>query len=111
MAVSLHFDSGAEDAAHKAAERGLTLATEALLAHAVARAPIMNGPLRGSGLASHEGLTGAASFNTEYAARQHEELDWEHPRGGEAKYLEKAATAFGDEFVAIVAQAIGQALK
>ena len=25
-----------------------------------------------------------------YAARQHEELDWNHPKGGEAKYLQKA---------------------
>ena len=28
------------------------------------------------------------SFNTPYARRQHEELDYEHPRGGKAKYLE-----------------------
>jgi len=28
------------------------------------------------------------SFNTPYARRQHEELDYEHPLGGKAKYLE-----------------------
>ena len=28
------------------------------------------------------------SFNTPYARRQHEELGYEHPRGGKAKYLE-----------------------
>lgn len=28
------------------------------------------------------------SANTIYAARQHEELDWSHPLGGQAKYLE-----------------------
>lgn len=28
------------------------------------------------------------SFNTPYAARQHEELGWQHPNGGHAKYLE-----------------------
>lgn len=30
------------------------------------------------------------SFNTVYAARQHEETEWIHPKGGEAKYLESA---------------------
>lgn len=29
------------------------------------------------------------SFNEVYAARQHEELDWNHPLGGQAKYLEQ----------------------
>ncbi len=28
------------------------------------------------------------SFSTPYSRRQHEELDYEHPRGGKAKYLE-----------------------
>ena len=30
------------------------------------------------------------SFNTPYAHRQHEDLQFNHPNGGEAKYLEKA---------------------
>jgi hypothetical protein len=29
------------------------------------------------------------SFNTVYAARQHEETEWEHPLEGQAKYLEQ----------------------
>lgn len=29
------------------------------------------------------------SYNTVYAARQHEELDWEHDPGRQAKYLEE----------------------
>ena len=33
------------------------------------------------------------SFNTPYAFRQHEELGYNHPNGGEAKYLEKAWNA------------------
>ncbi len=35
-------------------------------------------------------VTAEITFNTVYAARQHEELDWKHPKGGEAKYLQKA---------------------
>lgn len=35
-------------------------------------------------------ITAEITFNTIYAARQHEELDWKHPKGGEAKYLQKA---------------------
>lgn len=29
------------------------------------------------------------AFNTIYAARQHEELEYDHPKGGQAKYLEQ----------------------
>jgi hypothetical protein len=31
-------------------------------------------------------------FDTEYAARQHEDIHAKHPRGGHAKYLERAVT-------------------
>lgn len=92
---------------------------EIMLGNAQSRAPIDEGTLRGSAelalivngsrftgggmLAEATGAALAAaelghrvrisaelSFNTIYAARQHEELDWHHPKGGEAKYLEKA---------------------
>lgn len=55
-------------------------------------APVEEGTLRGS--ASHsviETSTGAivvVSFATPYAARQHEEITWKHPKGGRSKYLE-----------------------
>jgi hypothetical protein len=42
--------------------------------------------LSGAGL-PHE-IKGIAGFNTPYALAQHERLDYHHPKGGKAKYLE-----------------------
>jgi len=59
------------------------------------RAPVKSGTLRGSGSlwVEEEGDTiiGEVRFNTKYAAAQHEHVEYAHPQGGEAKYLEKAA--------------------
>jgi hypothetical protein len=43
--------------------------------------------------AIHEGglgdaVVGEVGFNTPYALAQHERLDFNHPKGGKAKYLE-----------------------
>lgn len=75
-----------------AALRGLTRAGEDLLGRAQREAPVAEGTLRASGEldvdVTPNGATATVSFNEVYAARQHEELDWEHPKGGGAKYLE-----------------------
>lgn len=43
-----------------------------------------------------EGATvGSVSYNTPYAANQHEHTEYDHPLGGQAKYLESVLT--GDE--------------
>lgn len=96
--------------------RGVYAAADDLLGEAQRRAPVEEGTLRGSGsialivngtrfegasalaaamaaarLAGHAGLAvhvdAEVSFNTVYAARQHEETTWQHPKGGQAKYL------------------------
>lgn len=51
------------------------------------------------------------SFNTPYAAYQHERLDLEHPRGGEAKYLEHALLSHAGEFAPFVAARVKAATK
>lgn len=60
---------------------------------AVPLAPILTSHLRGSGHVEVEESLGrvdvTVSFDTPYAAKQHEELDYNHPRGGQAKYLEQ----------------------
>lgn len=71
------------------------------------RAPVDTGDLRNNCTAELNGQTvfarlapagpalpslrafGAVSYGLPYALRQHEELGYEHPKGGEAKYLEK----------------------
>jgi len=102
----------AEDAALKALRTG----AGAILTEAIDETPIDTGTLRRSGTVTVGALPDGAqvyeaaesgsdmrnafpdpegkekavyiSFNTPYARRQHEELDYEHPRGGKAKYLE-----------------------
>lgn len=65
---------------------------ELVLGEAQRLAPIREGTLRASGELDVDVLgttvTAEISFNEIYAARQHEETDWAHPLGGQAKYLE-----------------------
>lgn len=60
---------------------------------ATRRAPVEFARLRASAYTvppTEKNLTTETGFGTEYAAVQHEELTFQHPRGGEAKYLENA---------------------
>lgn len=61
-----------------------------ILSEAVDEAPVDTGDLRGSGKVEDmpEEQATVISFNEPYALRQHEELNYNHPKGGKAKYLE-----------------------
>lgn len=64
------------------------------MGEAVRIAPIEEGTLAGTGDVSDPDITASGvevelSFSTVYAQRQHEELDWEHTDGRQAKYLEE----------------------
>jgi len=102
--------------AEQAGIKALRTGAEAILTEAIDETPIDTGTLRRSGTVTVGGLPDGAqvfeaaetgnemkdafpekigkekavyiSFNTPYARRQHEELDYEHPHGGKAKYLE-----------------------
>ena len=102
--------------AEEAGLRALRTGAEVILTEAIDETPIDTGTLRRSGTVTVGALPdgaqvyGAAesgsdmkdafpgpvgkekavyiSFNTPYARRQHEELGYNHPRGGKAKYLE-----------------------
>ncbi len=111
--------------------RGLVMAAEDLLGEAARRAPLDEGTLRASGAITlivnrqrfdGPGMMAAAiaaaraatlgglpvtieaevSFNTVYAARQHEETTWRHPRAGEAKYLERPLLERGDRYREVI---------
>lgn len=73
----------------QAAKSGVRAAAELVREVAVNRAPVETGALRNSAKVSQEGTDAVVSFNTKYAARQHEELGWHH-QDGQAKYLESA---------------------
>lgn len=70
---------------------GVTLGAEHLLGASRAVVPIQEAILSDSGTASLDKATATAavSYDTPYAARQHEELEWEHDAGRTAKYLER----------------------
>lgn len=101
--------------AQTAALEALRVGAEAILTEAINEAPVETGTLRRSGTVTvgyvpdsgavyaaassrsmrdafrdEEGKEQAVyiSFNTPYARRQHEEIGYNHPLGGKAKYLE-----------------------
>ena len=102
--------------AEEAGLKALRTGAEAILTEAIDEAPVDTGTLRRSGTVTVGKLPDGArvfeaaesgsdmkdafpgtegkekavyiSFSTPYARRQHEELDYNHPRGGKAKYLE-----------------------
>ncbi len=67
------------------------LATD-VLAEAKRQVPLEKGILRRSGTKEigwqGDRVVAVISFNTPYAAYQHEGIGFRHPRGGKAKYLE-----------------------
>lgn len=71
-----------------AAGEGLQRALEHLLSESRRIVPLDEGTLERSGRVVRDGLTGAVTYDTVYARRQHEELSWKHLPGRSAKYLE-----------------------
>ncbi len=78
-------------AVEEAAVEGLEKGCRALLERARFNAPKLDRDLVRSGAVRIDDLTGQVSFNAPHAAKQHEDLELDHPNGGEAKYLENAA--------------------
>lgn len=52
-----------------------------------------------------DGYSAVVAYTTHYAVRVHEDLQMPHPRGGEAKYLEKPARTKRKEISAAVVAA------
>lgn len=92
--------------------RGLTFAAEHLLGEAQAIVPIEEATLERSGVASVDRslMAAAVSFDTPYAARQHEELTWRHAPGREAKYLEGPMLRERQVMLALIAAEVRRAL-
>lgn len=95
--------------------RTLRLEAEDILARSQRDAPIEEGTLRGSGeieiRETSFGAEAVISFNTPYAAKQHEELEYDHPRGGKPKYLEDNVKGFVRFHPRAMAEAQGRALR
>jgi len=104
---------------------GLLLVGLDCLGKSVPDAPVDKGDLRGSGYLDYGGTLIARGqkdgstvrkgrphancpdvaeigFGTPYAVRQHEELQWRHPKGGKAKYLEDVVKNNTDRWVRMI---------
>ena len=93
---------------HEGAIKGLSDAVEHLLTEANKRVPHDEGTLERSGAASvdAQSMTGAVSYDTPYAPRQHEEMNYQHDGKGEAKWLETTFSEQADTVGKIIAAAI-----
>lgn len=65
--------------------------TRDVLKRARELSPTLTGESDKSGFTAQDDLTGQVGFQSLVSKIQHEDLDAQHPRGGEAKFLEKAA--------------------
>lgn len=99
-------------AAQQAATRGLIKGGEHLRGVSQQLAPIDEGTLRASAAVTVQSAARVAvSFNTPYAARQHEELGYRHPKGGQAKYLEDPLHSEASTIRELVAAEIRRSLR
>jgi hypothetical protein len=106
--TTVQFDSNADKVfalLAGASMNGLVQGAEHVLTVSNARVPHEEGPLELSGAVSQDDDLGevAISYDTPYAAEQHENLTYRHDEGREAKYLENAANEERATVLAIVA--------
>lgn len=99
----------------RGAIRGIKLIGNDLLGRAQRDAPVREGTLRASGEleVDEDGdvIEATIAFTEVYAARQHEELDWEHPLGGRAKYLEHNLAEMAHRYDAVLAASIAEEMR
>ncbi|MBB0990006.1 hypothetical protein G6009_00685 [Dietzia sp. SLG510A3-30A2] len=111
MSVNFTWKGGEVAAKLEAGKQGaLRMAAEAVLGESNNRVPVREGDLRDSGKAAVSGDEAAVGYDTPYAARQHEEIGWNHPNGGQAKFLETALNDRADDVMKILATGIGRGL-
>ncbi|MFZ3569278.1 hypothetical protein ACNYS0_20210 [Streptomyces sp. BH034] len=95
------------------AVRGLRLSAEHVLTESRKRVPIEEATLERSGTATvdESSLDAAVAYDTPYAVRQHEELNYRHDPGRTAKYLEGPLTEEAGTVAAIIAAQLRRSLR
>lgn len=85
-----------------------------LMGKSVPLAPIDTGDLRGSAHvdnATSSHMTAILSYQEVYALRQHEELSYNHPKGGQAKYLEQPFKENSNKYVQHIKDSVRKVVK
>ena len=101
----------------QAADNGLLTCAADLQNKSVNRAPIDTGKLRescvvdDSEMEDHVVKVGYSPEVDDYSLVQHERLDFNHPRGGEAKYLENPFNENAQQYIEKIGQEIGEAIR
>lgn len=95
------------------AVRGLRLGAEHVLQVSRERVPIEEGTLERSATATVDevSLTAAVAYDSPYAVRQHEEMDYRHDAGRTAKYLEKPLAEEAGAVGEIIAAQLRRSLR
>lgn len=89
--------------------RAVADGAEHLLEQANRSIPIDTGALQRSGQVTARGLEAAVSYDTPYAARQHEDTRLRHENGRKAKWLEDTFTAETDTVFRFMADTVRKA--
>jgi hypothetical protein len=96
----------------RAATQLTELFMDSILGEASRLAPVREGTLRASHGRETEqhanGATVTGFFATVYSARQHQELGWRHPMGGQAKYLEQPFNRRAPQYERALAAAVAR---
>lgn len=92
----------------QAAMKGLTEAGREVLKRARELSPTLSGDSDKSGFVATDDLTVQVGFTSIVSMLQHERTEWQHPGGGQAKFLETAADEVDVERV--IAEAVRSAL-
>ncbi|MFH8530460.1 hypothetical protein ACH4GE_18820 [Streptomyces tendae] len=93
--------------------RGLRIGAEHLLQVSRDRVPIEEATLERSGVAvvDEADVSAVVAFDTPYAIRQHEELDYQHDAGRTAKYLEGPLDEEGAVILDLIAAQVRRSLR
>lgn len=96
--------------AANAAEHELKVIVADLQGKAQSLAPVDLGDLRGSAFSEVENMVGTVGFTEPYAMRQHEEVEYRHPKGGQAKFLEQPFKQNTPKYIKGVGDAVRKAV-
>lgn len=102
---------GMTSKAEEAARKALIDDVNDLRGKAADLAPVDLGDLKGSAYAEVNGLAGEVGFTEPYATRQHEEVWFNHPKGGQAKYLETPYKKYIGNYIAHIKDFIARAVS
>lgn len=102
-----------EEEIDAAAIKGVRKLANIILGESQKLVPVETGTLKNSGTVSLDKKNKIAtiSYNTPYARKQHEDNTLKHPRGGQAKYLERPFNEKSDELETYVGNEIDKVLR